>query len=305
MNKLLFLGLLVLGLHLQAQEDLLAELEATALPETEYAFATWKGTKVVNLQTNEMPGEGVLQYTILHRFGAFNQDFVYNFFGLDNAQVRLTLDYSPKEWLNVGLGHTGFRKTYDAFAKYRLFRQSKGKKNMPVSITGFSSIYYENQRYTDGIERSTSLRFSFVNELIIARKFTPNFSAQLVPTLVHFNLVETPNDNNTVFALGLAARYKITKMHAITIEYIPQFNPSSYTLTAAGGQDFTTKNFSNALSLGIDIETGGHVFQLFVSNAQGVAEPYVFAQNRGSWLEGDLHFGFNISRVFTIKKKEK
>lgn len=304
MSKFYLLLILALSLNLSAQDDLLAELEATTLPKTEYAFATWKGTKVVNLQTNEMPGEGVLQYTILHRFGAFNQDFVYNFFGLNNAQVRLTLDYSPKEWLNVGLGHTGFRKTYDAFAKYRIFRQSKGEKNMPVSITGFSSIYYENQRYNDGIERNTNVRLSFVNELIIARKFTPNISAQIVPTLIHYNLVETPNDNNTVFALGLAARYKITKMHAITIEYVPQFNPNSYPLPAAPGEAVSTENYSNALSIGIDIETGGHVFQLFVTNAQGVAEPYVFAQNRGSWLEGDLHFGFNISRVFTIKKKK-
>jgi hypothetical protein len=114
--------------------------------------------------------------------------------------------------------------------------------------------------------------------------------------------VETPNDNNTVFALGLAARYKITKMHALTIEYVPQFNPNIDPLTIGNGN--TAENFTNALSIGIDIETGGHVFQLFVTNAQGVAEPYVFAQNRGSWLEGDLHFGFNISRVFTIKKNK-
>jgi len=304
MTKLYFLLILALSLNLSAQDDLLAELEATSLPATEYAFATWKGTKVVNLQTNEMPGEGVLQYTILHRFGAFNQDFVYNFFGLDNALVRLTLDYSPKDWLNVGLGHTGFLKTYDAFAKYRLTRQSKGEKNMLVSITGFSSVYYANQKFNDNLERATNTRFSFVNELIIARKFTPNFSAQIVPTLVHFNLVETPNDNNTVFALGLAARYKITKMHAITIEYVPQFNANSFPEFGPSGAITGASDFTNALSIGLDIETGGHVFQLFVTNAQGVAEPYVFAQNQGSWLEGDLHFGFNISRVFTIKKKK-
>ena len=304
MTKLYFFLILALSLSLSAQDDLLAELEASSLPATEYTFATWKGTKVVNLQTNEMPGEGVLQYTILHRFGAFNQDFVYNFFGLDNAQVRLTLDYSPKEWLNVGLGHTGFLKTYDAFAKYRLTRQSKGEKKMPVSITGFSSVYYANQRFNDGLDRNATTRFSFVNELIIARKFTPNISAQIVPTLVHFNLVETPNDNNTIFALGLAARYKITKMHAITVEYVPQFNGNSYPVPGENGAAPSLEKFSNALSIGMDIETGGHVFQLFVTNAQGVAEPYVFAQNTGSWLEGDLHFGFNISRVFTIKKKK-
>jgi hypothetical protein len=299
MTKIYFLLLLAFSLNLAAQDDLLAELEATSLPATDYAFATWKGTKVVNLQTNELPGKGVLQYTILHRFGSFSDNFLYNFLGLDNAQVRLTLDYSPTEWLNLGMGHTGFLKTNDTFVKYRLARQSKGEKNMPVSITGFSSVYYSNQRYSDGLDRPSSARFSFVNELIIARKFNSNISAQIVPTLVHFNLVETPGDNNTVFALGLAARYKITKMHAITIEYVPQFNANSYPAAVLSDDPNT---FSNALSIGMDIETGGHVFQLFITNARGVAEPFVFAQNTGSWLEGDLHFGFNISRVFTLKK---
>jgi hypothetical protein len=299
MTKIYFLLLLAFSLNLAAQDDLLAELEATSLPATDYAFATWKGTKVVNLQTNELPGKGVLQYTILHRFGSFSDNFLYNFLGLDNAQVRLTLDYSPSEWLNLGMGHTGFLKTNDAFVKYRLVRQSKGEKNMPVSITGFSSVYYSNQRYSDGLDRPSSARFSFVNELIIARKFNSNISAQIVPTLIHFNLVETPGDNNTIFALGLAARYKITKMHAITIEYVPQFNANSYPAAVLSDDPNT---FSNALSIGMDIETGGHVFQLFITNARGVAEPFVFAQNTGSWLEGDLHFGFNISRVFTLKK---
>ncbi len=170
---------------------------------------------------------------------------------------------------------------------------------MPVSITGFSSVYYSNQRYSDGLDRPSSARFSFVNELIIARKFNSNISAQIVPTLIHFNLVETPGDNNTIFALGLAARYKITKMHAITIEYVPQFNANSYPAAVLSDDPNT---FSNALSIGMDIETGGHVFQLFITNARGVAEPFVFAQNTGSWLEGDLHFGFNISGVFTLKK---
>jgi hypothetical protein len=297
-NELLALLLLLNFSFLQAQDDLLAELEAQSVPEKDYVLATWKGTKVVNLQTNEMPAPGVLQYSILHRFGSFSDDFFYNFMGLNNAQVRLTLDYTPVEWLNLGLGQTGFLRTYDAYAKYRLTRQSKGQRAFPLSITGFSALYYSAQRYNDELPRTTGDRFSFVNELIIARKFTKNFSAQLVPTVVHFNLVENRRQNNTILALGLAARYKFTPMHALTVEYVPQLNGNQY-VDAASGE---LKPYTNALSVGVDIETGGHVFQLFVTNARGVAEPFVFAQNDGSWLEGDLHFGFNISRVFTIVK---
>lgn len=304
MLKRLALILTLFPLGLYAQDDLLAELEDEQPETTQYTFATWKGTKVVNLQTNELPGKGTLQYTILHRFGAFNDDFFYNFMGLDNAQVRLTLDYSPTPWLNIGAGHTGFRKTYDVFAKYRLLRQSKGAVNMPVSVTGFSSAYYSALRIDDGIDRNFGRRMSYVHELIIARKFNQNFSAQIVPTLIHTNLAERAADNNTQVAIGLAARYKITPMHAITVEWVPVLNPNQFPDFEADPlalpADVPFQNFTNALSIGIDIETGGHVFQLFVTNARGVAEPYAFTQNRGSWLDGDIHFGFNISRVFTM-----
>lgn len=285
-----------LSLALPAQDDLLAGLESEAKPRTEYAFATFKGTKLVNMQTNELPAQGVLQYSILHRFGAFNDDFFYNFLGLDNAQVRLTLDYSFFDWLNVGLGHTGFLKTYDGFAKVRLARQSKGQKSFPVSVTAFSGIYYSAQRYNDDLPRNTSDRFSYVHELIVTRKINQDLSLGLVPTVVHFNLVETRADHNDVFALGFLGRYKFTKQHAITLEYVHQFNPNSFADPLTG----EPRPYENALSLGVDIETGGHVFQLFLTNSRGVAEPYVIAQTPGSWADGDIHFGFNISRVFTI-----
>ncbi len=295
--KLYVFCLLLFPFWAWSQEDLLSDLEAASQPEVDYVLATWKGTKVVNLQTNELPARGVLQYSILHRFGAFNDDFLYNFLGLDNAQVRLTLDYSPYNWLNLGLGHTGVRKTYDGYAKYRLLRQSRGKNAFPFSLTGFSALYYSAQRFNDDLPRNTSDRFSYVHELVIARKFTPRFSAQLVPTLIHFNVQPRRQDNNSVLALGLAARYKFTSQHAITLEYVPLLNGNTYLDPVSGAQ----KSYTNALSLGVDIETGGHVFHSSY-HAPGVAEPYVFAQNTGELGNGDLHFGFNISRVFTIVK---
>lgn len=290
-----------LGQAAFSQSDLLAELEEETAPETVYTFATFKGNKVVNLQTNEIPSKGVLEYNIMHRFGSFNDDYFYNFLGLTNAQVRLTLNYSPLNWLNLGLGHTGFQRTYDGFVKYKLLRQSTGKINMPVSVTGFSSVYYSAQRFNDGLPRNTSDRFSFVNELVIARKFNQDLSLQVVPTSVHFNVVDSVKDNNTVFALGLAGRYKFTKMHAFTVEYIYQLNPNQF-LDPVSGE---LSNYQNALSIGVDIETGGHVFQLFFTNSRGVAEPYVVAQTPGSWANGDIHFGFNISRVFTIQRPKQ
>ncbi len=282
----------------QAQDDLLDMLEDEQGPTTEYAFATFKGTKIVNLQSPELPGKGVLQYTILHRFGSFSDDFFYNFLGLDNAQVRLTLDYSICDWLNIGIGHSGVNKVYDGFVKYRLFRQSKGAKNFPFTITGFSGLYYSALRFPEGVPFNESDRLSYVHELVVARKFNQKFSAEIVPTVTHFNLVDSADFSNDVYSIGLAARYKFTRMHSINVEYVYQLNPNSF----LDPENNNLSPYPNALSVGVDIETGGHVFQLFLTNSRGVSEPYVFSQSTGNWLDGDIHFGFNISRVFTIKR---
>mgnify|MGYP000403904907 CR=1 FL=1 len=295
-NKLsLILALLFISSSIYAQDDLLDLLESEEEPEIEYAFATFKGTKVVNLQSPELPHKGVMQYVISHRFGSFNDDFLYNFAGLDNAQIRMSFDYSVLDWLNVGVSHASFRKMYDGFAKYRLFRQSKGAKNFPVTITGFSGIYYESLKFTDGLPHEETERLRFVNQLVIARKFNSKFSAAITPTHIHNNIVELESFDNSVFAIGLGARYKFTPMHALNIEYIPQLSP--YTYQDANGN---TQNTNNSLSIGFDIETGGHVFQLFLTNSQAISEPLVITDTRNSWADGDIHFGFNISRVFTI-----
>ena len=294
-------GFVFLTAQLTAQDDLLAELESEQEEKTEPVLATFKGTKVVNLQSPEIPGKGVLQYMILHRFGAFNQDFFHNFLGLHNAQVRLTLDYSPTDWLNLGLGSSSVQKIYDGFAKYKLARQTTGPNSFPLSITGFSGMYYSAQRFNDDLPRNESDRLSYVHQLVVARKFTPELSLELVPTMVHYNLVERRDESNDVFSLGFAGRYKVSAQHSLTWEYIYQFNPLSRINPATD----ELEEYNNALSLGYEIETGGHVFQLFITNSRGVSEPLVIGKTPGTWGNGDIHIGFNISRVFTIDKPEE
>ena len=284
-----------------AQDDLLAELESEQEETTTPVLATFKGARIVNLQSPEMAGKGVLKYMFIHRFGAFNQDFWQNFMGLFNAQVRLSLDYSPTEWLNVGMGASSVQKVYDGFAKYRLARQTTGARTFPVSITGFSSLYYTAERFNDELPRNESDRVSYVHELLIARKFTPEFSLEVVPTLIHYNVVENLEDNNDVFAVGIGARYKVSPQHAISVEYVHQMNP--LTFSVPGTDSF--EEYSNSLSVGYVIETGGHIFQLFVTNASGVSEPLTLGKTTGKWSDGDLHFGFNISRVFTLKSNKQ
>lgn len=292
----------------QAQDDLLDMLEEEQGETTEYAFATFKGTRAINLQSTELPSKGVLQYIFMHRFGAFNDRFFYNNLGMNTAEVALQLDYGVTEWLNLGAYMaTTSPRTYTGFAKYRIFRQSKGAKNMPISVVGYSSITYNNEDYKDALYNKSD-RISYTNQLILARKFSQRFSLEIVPTHVHFNIVNLKSESNDIFSVGTAARLKLTNQLALSAEYIYQINPLKTDLSELGAwdpsldgsPDIPYQTNQNVLSLGVDIETGGHVFQIFLTNSRGVADPYTIAQTPGSWKNGDISLGFNISRVFTI-----
>ena len=286
-----FLGAFaLLTLNAAGQEDDLFAL--MDIPETtEFTYATFKGTRVINAQSNETPGEGVLQYVISHRFGSFSNDYLYNFFGLDNAQIRMQLDYGITDRLNVGVGRSSFNKVADAFIKYRLLRQTTGAKDFPFGLTLYSSTNYRGARYTDGIDHFISDRLSFHHQAIFARKFDESLSLIVAPSIVHWNLGPGTNDPNSTFHLQLGGRYKLTNRLALTGEYNYGSN-----YEYSDGQRFYAP-----FAIGVDLETGGHVFQLHVTNARGMFERSFLAEPAGSWANGDLYFGFNLSRVFTVK----
>lgn len=291
MKQLLIALAVSLATPLFAQEDDLFNLLDEGENE-QITYATFKGTQLINAATNETPGEGVLQYVIAHRFGSFNDDYLYNFFGLDNAQVRMQLDYGITDRLNVGIGRSSFLKVADSFVKYKLIRQQSGIHNVPVSITLHSTLNYRNARYSDGIEHDITDRFSYMHQAIIARKWNRSFSTIISPSIVHFNLVPASNDPNTTAHLTLGARYKLTKRMALTGEG-----------TLLSNREFSSgERFTTPIALGIDIETGGHVFQLHISNTRAMNAPYWMARNPYSVSNGGLFLGFNISRVFTIKE---
>ncbi len=286
-----FVGFILFGFAVNAQDDLLAELNAIdSDPTKSYVFATFKGTRVINMQSIELPGEGVGQFIVGHRFGALNDRPLYNLFGMDIAQIRFEYSYSPKAWINIGGGRSSGAKTYDFFTKIRLLRQSNRSKcsqciDFPISMAYYGSATIVTTPYSDGIDHDFLDRVAYTNQIIIARKFNKNISLQLVPTLVHYNLVPTVHDNNDLLGLGIGARYKLTNRLALTSEImLRQQQPS---------------NTFNALSIGIDIETGGHVFQFHLTNCRLMADNQWIAQNPGSWANGDIFLGFNISRVFT------
>jgi hypothetical protein len=270
-----------------AQDDLLKELEQTTEPVDTKIQATFKGSRIINGHSVETRPEGVLDFLISHRFGRINSG-AYEFFGLDQSNIRLGLEYGITDRLNIGIGRSSFQKVFDGYVKYKLLWQQIGEKRMPVSVVWFSSATINSTRRPEE-EINLDNRMSYTHQLLIGRKFGNDLSLQLTPTLVHRNLVLTNEDKNDIFALGFGGRYKITNRVALNAEYFYRFNAD---------QD---ENTYNAIAIGVDIETGGHVFQLHFTNAQSMVESGFIPETTGNFFEGDIHFGFNISRVFQLK----
>ncbi|MFN2395157.1 MAG: DUF5777 family beta-barrel protein [Bacteroidales bacterium] len=287
---LLSLLLAIISQKVSSQD--LFELFGEEEEVTEYAFATFKTTRIVNGQSIENPPHGELKFIISHHFGRLNEG-AYNLWGLDQASIRLGLEYGVTERFAISVGRSSFEKTFDGFAKYKILRQSTGAKEMPISLSVFSGIYLNslNWRFPERTNYFSS-RLSFAHQVLVARKFSNTFSFQLTPTLVHKNLVEKTEDPNDIFALGYGGRVRLTNRITFNAEYYQVLTQK------------TAQQFKNMLSLGFDLETGGHVFQLHFTNAQPMFERAFITETRGDWLNGDIYFGFNIVRVFTINKPE-
>ncbi len=212
-------------------------------------------------------------------------------FGLDNAMIRFGFDYGISDDFTIGVGRSNFQKIYDGFLKYKLVKQTKGKRNVPFTIAFLSDVELSGVKNNPDPEGRSSSRFSFTNQILIGRKFSENFSLQIAPTLVHRNLVDF-NEKNNVGALGFGARQKLSKRVAITAEYY----------LVSGGQlpSDNIKHFRNSVALGFDIETGGHVFQLHFTNSRSMVYKGFITETIGDIGDGGIHFGFNVSRVFTV-----
>ncbi len=257
----------------------------------EKVYHTFMDTRVVNGHSVETNKEGQMKFIIEHRFGAVNGG-IQEFYGLDQSTIRLGFDYGVFDWMTVGIGRSSFEKTVDGFVKIRIVQQREGNgPKFSLNYVGTIAIktieFAEPER-----ENYFSSRVSYVNQLLIARKFSERFSLQLMPTLLHRNLVETKEEENDVIAIGAATRYRLTDIISFKGEYY-------YSLP-----DQLADEFVNSLSLGFDFETKHHVFQLHVSNSRGMIEKFFIAETVGKWEDGDIMIGFNITRDFQVKGKK-
>jgi hypothetical protein len=266
-------------------------LDKDAKQVTDYTSATFKATRVLIGQSCENPPEGNLIFMFSHHFGALNTGYD-NLFGLKQAQVRLGLEYGATRWLGFGVGLNTLQNTWDGFLKFKVLRQSKGSRKMPFTLTIFGSTSIYTTKWPDPTRKNYfSSRMSYASQVILARKFCEWFSLQIAPTYVHINLVPTPDDHNNIFSIGVGGRIKISQRVSVNAEYYYLF-PKQIKSTPA----------TSALSVGVDIETGGHVFQIFLTNAMGENMESIITQTTGKWQNGDIFLGFNISRIFTVVK---
>ena len=283
MKRILIIILVIsFNFNLYSQDDLFKLLDE----KRDYKItSTFKTIKIVNGQSVEIVDHGDLLFLVQHRFGTLNSG-AYNLFGLDNSQVRFGLDYGLNNWCSFGLGRSSFLKTIDGNAKVRLFNQKKGGKNFPLSLVWYSSVFLKQVLPGDNTVKYVSDQLSYVHQILLSHKFNNSISLQLSPSWVHKNIVAI-NEDHDLYSLGVGFRYKLVQRISINSEYFYQLNKYSNI---------------NSLSLGCDIETGGHVFQLHITNSPAMFERAFIHENNDSFLDGDIYFGFNISRVFTIKR---
>ena len=289
MKKLLLaLFFVTMSSSLFSQDDLLDILNDETPKNTteDIVTATFKGTRIVNGHSIENKNDKELEFIIAHRFGRINTG-LYTLFGLDNANIRFALEYGLTDNLTIGAGRSSYEKTYDSFLKYSLIKQKKGENSFPVAISLFGSAAVKTLRdYDPADKRSFAESLFYVGQVLIAKKFSPSLSLQLTPTYVHRNTVRIVEDPHDIFALGFGGRIKLSKRVALNTEYYYTFDESR------------SINTRNSLAFGVDIETGGHVFQIILSNAITMIEKSFISETTGNFFGGDIHLGFNLSRTF-------
>ncbi len=275
--KLLFLLLPFLSF---AQEDLLSEIDTTLTKQS--VSSAFKALKIVNLESTKLAAKGDLYFIVAHRFGSVKDGFE-GFWGLDNANTQIKFLYGLKDWLTI----SGARNelAYDFSVKYRL--KDQVENGFPVAIVGFNSLAINNTLKESLYPNMTfQNRLIYVSQLLISRKFTDRLSLELAPTFFHENFVVDDLQDNSQYALGIGGRYKITNRWSINADYAAHLNRASGSI------------YKNPLSIGVDLETGGHVFQMHFTSSQGIHEAGFLGQSTGDWTKGEVFFGFNLARVF-------
>lgn len=282
MKKIVFI-ILLSPLFTFSQDDLLNEIDTDSVTNN-YAIAAFKGLKVVNFESTKLVAKKELTFIVSHRFGSVENGFD-SFFGLDDAVTRLNFVYGLSDAVNISVSRSSFQKIYESAVKYRLYRQQEN--GFPFTIVGYNSILINSALDEANLPKlEFKHRLGYTAQVLMSRKVNTNLSLLFAPTFFHDNYVVTDSQDNSQFALGLGGRYKLSKRWSVNADYGWHLNRSS------------DSPFKNPLSIGVDLETGGHVFQMHFTNAQPMNTNGFLGQGTGDWFDGNVYFGFNLSRRF-------
>jgi len=275
--------LLFLPMFVLSQDDLLNEIDIEST-ENNFATAAFKGLKIINFESTKLVAKNQFTFIVAHRFGTI-ENGINSFFGLDDAVTRLNFVYGVSDGLNFGVSRSSYQKIYEMSAKYRLIRQQEN--GFPFTIVGYNSFLINTALDKANLPKlEFKHRLGYTAQILISRKVDTNFSFELAPTFFHDNYVMVDSQDNSQFALGLGGRYKLGRRWSINADYGWHLNRSS------------DSPFKNPLSIGLDLETGGHVFQMHFTNAQPMNTNGFLGQGTGDWTDGNIYFGFNLSRTF-------
>ncbi len=278
-----YLVLILFPVFVFSQDNLLNEIDTDSTGK-QYEIATFKGLKIVNFESTKLVAKDEFTFIVSHRFGTIENGF-NTFFGLDDAVTRLNFVFGISDGLNIGVSRSSFQKIYESSLKYRILRQEKN--GFPFTIVGFNAILINTALDKDNLPKlEFKHRLGYTAQLLISRKINTSFSLELAPTFFHDNYVLIDEQNNSQFALGFGGRYKLGKHWSINADYGWHLNRAD------------NSPFKNPLSIGFDLETGGHVFQMHFTNAQPMNTNGFLGQGSGDWSDGNIYFGFNLSRVF-------
>jgi len=266
-----------------AQDNLLKELDSMVKP-SKTVNNTFEALKIVNLESTKLVGRGDFYFVIAHRFGSVKNGLT-DFFGLDKATIRFSFFIALSNKFNLGLSRSEFRKTYEISIKYKIVQQEK--EGFPFNIVGFNSIGFNTEISKKNFPKlAFKDRLTYFNELLISRRINKNLSLEIAPALIKENFVFNDNQDNSQFVLAFGGSHKLNKSLSLNFDYAHNFNRTSHS------------GFRDPLSLGLDIQVGGHVFQLVFSNSQQLTDANYITNATGNWGDADIFFGFNLLRVF-------
>ena len=267
-----------------AQDDLLKELDNDSIPKKEIESAAFKGLQVCTMQSTKLASKGEWYFMVAHRFGDLTEGFD-NFFGLDNALTKIGGLYGVTEWLTLGFSRQTYNRIYELTVKYKFADQEIN--GFPVTIVGYNTMDINSNLSKEEFPYlKTSNRFAFSTQLPVSRKFSNAFSLEVNPIYIRKNVYEPMFEKADNFLLALGGRHKLSKRISLNAEYAFRLNARE------------TSFYHNPVTVGMDVETGGHVFQLVFSNSQPMNDVSYFTSATGITKGKGIYFGFNLYRVF-------